>query len=169
MFHFPLQAEKIWRIPRTLATRTCYTHVIDSLSISRIRRILKCYLMTLWIAGIGNRLNVYGALVILYCQRKAEVLGDNSVPVPVSLPQIAHGLVWDWTRASKLRDPRTNLLGHGTALPPCRSYYLIKLKISMLTKPQMAENTCRTGNMSISLQFEKKNKHTYDYFDPILP
>lgn len=44
------------------------------------------------------------ALVTRNCQGKTEVLcGEKSTPAPISPPQIAHWLVWDWTRSSAVR------------------------------------------------------------------
>jgi hypothetical protein len=42
-----------------------------------------------------------GGPVEWFWQGKSEVLGEEPVPVPPCPPQIPHGLVWDWNRASQ--------------------------------------------------------------------
>jgi hypothetical protein len=39
---------------------------------------------------------------------KTEVVEGKPIPMPVYSSQIAHGLTWDLTRASVLRDQRLN-------------------------------------------------------------
>ena len=48
----------------------------------------------------------YAAVVELYWQRKADVSGEKSVPVPLCSPQISHGLAWDRTHGSAMRGGR---------------------------------------------------------------
>jgi hypothetical protein len=53
-----------------------------------------------------------GAPVELNWQGKTEVLGENTVPVPICPPQIPHGL----NPGLRGERPATNRLSHGTAL-----------------------------------------------------
>jgi hypothetical protein len=48
----------------------------------------------------NQRKNEYRALVKWYWQRKTEIVGAKSDPVPFSTSQIPHRLTWHWTRAS---------------------------------------------------------------------
>jgi hypothetical protein len=43
-------------------------------------------------------MNEYETLVELHGHGKTAVLGEESVPVPLSPPQIPHALTWDQTR-----------------------------------------------------------------------
>jgi len=59
---------------------------------------------TLYSVG-GRWMNGYGALVEWYWQGKTEVLGEETVTVPLFPPPISHGLTWDRT---------PSLRGHST-------------------------------------------------------
>jgi len=48
----------------------------------------------------------YGAHVESWWQGKTKVLGENTVPVQLSPPQMSHGLIWDWTLPTKVRSWR---------------------------------------------------------------
>jgi hypothetical protein len=46
--------------------------------------------------------------------RKAEVLREKSVPVPLRPPQIPHGLLWEQTQASTVKSQQLTMR-YGTA------------------------------------------------------
>jgi hypothetical protein len=52
------------------------------------------------------RLREYGALMECCWQRKTEILGEKTVPVPLCLPQIWHYLARDRTRTFAMRGPK---------------------------------------------------------------